>query len=210
MKDTKLVLVLMLVVLLGGSGYGYLSYNWVGETLQVPSMEKSIIEGAGLYIKSNTDFQLFLREIELSGLEGANFAVLKELLNQAADNIELANAAYYQLWQASKNLAVDPIVLEKLNRFDYAAYQAQNNLNPTIFDQVAGFLKAGDISGAFERAYNATGAIRGRLETLEISVNNNTLPQTVIAECWRLNQFYVETQLFGQYVSEALFAAVPK
>ena len=169
-----------------------------------PTLGQLIIDAAGFYLKSTSDYQLLLREIELSGNPGINVSVLEEFINNAVGNLELANSTYYQLWQTSKYLEYDPVILEKLHRFNYSGYQAAHQLNPAIFKQVTGFLKAGDIRGSYERAYQATGEILARIKTLKTNLDKNTLPN--IPDCWRLNQLFLETELFGQYVAEVFFA----
>jgi hypothetical protein len=203
------------VLLMASNGYGYFSYNRSCEAfpgqceeeglgIAALSMGQLIIEAAGCYIKSNSDYQLLLREIELSGSYGTNFVTLQELVNKATANMKMANSTYWQIWQISEGLDYDPVVLEKLRQFDYFDYQTENNLDPVIFEKAANYLKAGDVRGTYKQAYNATAEILHSLETLKINIDKNKLPQ--IKTCWRLNQLYLETELFGQYVSEVFFA----
>jgi hypothetical protein len=204
------------VLLMVTDGYGYFSYNRSceafpeqceeGEGLSATTqpLGQLIIEAAGCYMKSNSDFQLILREIELSDSYGANFVLLQELINKATANMNMANSVYLQIWQTSKGLDYDPVVQEKLRQFDYFSYQVENNLVPVIFEKAAYYLKAGDVRGTYKQAYYATGEILHSLETLKIDIEKNKLPK--IKDCWRLNQLYLETGLFGQYVSEVFFA----
>jgi hypothetical protein len=203
------------VLLMVTDGYGYFSYNRSceafpeqcegGEGLGISalSLGRLIIEAAGGYMKSHSDYQLLLREIELSGLYGTNFVVLQELINKAIENMNIANSTYWQIWQTSKGLDYDPVVLVKLRQFDYFSYQLENNLDPVIFEKVVNYLKAGDVRGSYKQAYHATGEILHSLETLKINIDKNKLPK--IKTCWRLNQLYLETELFGQYVSEVFY-----
>jgi hypothetical protein len=217
-SNLKLSITFILVVLFVATTVnGYWSYNLSstafpnqGEepgnksaTVTSP-LEQLIIDAAGFYLRSTSDYQLLLRETELSGIPGTNVSVLQELIGSAVSNLELANSTYYQLWQTSKYLEYDPVVLEKLHKFNYNGYQAVNHLNPEIFKQVADFLKAGDVRGSYERAYHATGEILERIKTLKTNLDKNTLPS--LAECWRLNQLFLETELFGQYVAEVFFS----
>lgn len=203
------------VLLLVPNGYGYFSYNRSCEAfpgqceeeglrIAARSLGQLIIEAAGCFIKSNSDYQLLLREIELSGSYGTNFVTLQELINKAIENMNMANSTYFQIWQTSEGLDYDPVVLEKLRQFDYFSYQVENNLNPVIFEKAATYLKAGDVRGTYKQAYNATGEILQSLEILKINIDKNKLPK--IKDCWRLNQLYLETELFGQNVSEVFFA----
>ena len=217
MKVLKtLIIFIFAVLLLVHNDYGYFSYNRSceafpeqceeGEGLGIAALPlgQLIIEAAGCYIKSNSDFQLILREIELSSSYGANFVVLRELINNAIENMSMANSTYWQIWHTSKGLDYDLVVLEKLRQFDYFSYKTENNLDPIIFEKAANYLKSGDVRGTYKQAYNATGEILQNLETLKINIDKNKLPG--IKTCWRLNQLYLVTELFGQYVSEVFFA----
>ena len=204
------------VLLMAAHGYGYFSYNrscqaFPGQCEEGPSLIIStpplgqlIIEAAGYYIKSYSDYQLLLREIELSGSGDANFAALQELVNKALENMKVAHSTYWQIWQTSQGLDYDPAVLEKLRQFDYLSYQAENNLVPLIFTKAANYLKNGDVRGTYRQAYIATAEILPSLESLKISIDKNKLPK--LNACWRLNQLFLEAELFGQYVSEVFFA----
>jgi hypothetical protein len=216
MKFLKTLTVFIFAVLLMVPNvYGFWSYNLScqafldqcengGLKIATLSLDQLIIDAAGFYIKSTSDYQLLLREIELSAIYGVDFSAFREHINKAIDNMELANATYFQIWQTSKNLQYAPITREKLRQFDYTTYQAANSLNSVIFRQVADLLKAGDVRGTYERAYNTTREILEGLKTLKISVNKKKLPK--IPDCWRINQLYLEAELFGQYVSEVFFA----
>lgn len=217
MKVLKTLTVFVFVVLvMAANGYGFFSYNrsceafpeqceeGEGLNISTPPLGQLIIEAAGRYIKSNSDYQLILREIELSGPNGPNFAVLQELVNNAAENMRMANSSYGQIQQTSEGLDYDPVVLEKLCQFDYPGYQAANNAVPAIFEKVANYLKNGDVKGTYRQAYTASAEILQALESLKSSIDKNKLPK--LNDCWRLNQLYLETELFGQYVSEVFFA----
>lgn len=217
MKVLKsLIIFTFAVLLIVHNGYGYFSYNRSceafpeqcegGEGLSIEALPlgQLIIEAAGGFIKSHSDYQLLLREIELSASYGTNFAALQELINNAIENMNMANSTYFEIWQTSKGLDYDPVVLEKLRQFDYFSYLVENSLNPVIYEKAANYLKTGDVKGTYKEAYNATTEILQNLEILKVNIDKNKLPN--INACWRLNQLYLETELFGQYVSEVFFA----
>jgi hypothetical protein len=162
-----------------------------------------IIEGASFFLQSNSDYQLFLKKIELSDIYGLNHVELLNIIDKAIENIELANLKYYEIWQTSKQLDYNPAVLEKLSQFDYFSYQVKNNLSTSIFQQVASLLKSGDIRHAYEKFYEETGEILNGLKLIKTSIESNTIPE--ISKCWRLNQIYLESELFGQYVAEVFY-----
>lgn len=165
-----------------------------------PGLEQLIVTGAGYFIQSNSDYQLFLKTIEMSGIYGVNNEDMANKIDNAVKNMELANETYYQILQVSNLMEYNPTVLEKLKYFDYDNYQYVNRLTPAIFKQVEKFLKSGDVRDCYQRFYTATNEILERLRSIKTSVDNLTLPK--VPDCWRLNQLYLETSLFGQYTAE--------
>lgn len=163
-------------------------------------LEQLIVMGAGYFIRSNSDYQLFLETIEMSGIYGVNNEDMTNKIDNAIKQMELANETYYQILLVSNLLEYNPTVLEKLKYFDFYYYQYANRLNPTIFKQVEKFLKSGDVRGCYQLFYTATNEILYRLRSIKTSVDALTMPK--ISDCWRLNQLYMETQLFGQYTTE--------
>jgi hypothetical protein len=136
----------------------------------------------------------------MSDICGMNNEEMVNTIDNAIKHMELANETYNQILQVSNLLEYNPTVLEKLKYFDYANYQYVNCLNPTIFKQVEKFLKSGDVRGCYQRFYTATNEILDRLRSIKTSVDTLIMPE--ISGCWRLNQLYLETQLFGQYTAE--------
>ena len=162
-----------------------------------------IIDGAGYFLQSNIEYQLFLKKVELSAPYSLNFPELQGIIDNAIENMELANATYFQMWQMSTNLEYDQTILEKLNLFNYYGYQKENNLNPIVFEKVEEYLKKGDIRGAYFWFYIKTGETLEKLGAIKISVDSNAFPE--LKQCWRLNQLIIECELFSQYVAEIFF-----
>jgi hypothetical protein len=186
---------------LNGTGGAYNS-NSCEDCLNyaAPGLEQLIITGAAYFIQSNSDYQLFLKTIEMAGIYGVNNEDLANKIDSAVKNMELANETYYQILHMSNLLEYNPTVLEKLKYFDYGFYQYVNHLNPAIFKQVEKLLKTGNVRGCYQRFYTATNEILARLRGIKTSLENVSMPK--IPECWRLNQLYLELALFGQYTAE--------
>jgi hypothetical protein len=170
------------------------------KNLDVPAIEQLIVTGAGYFIQSNSDYQLFLKIIEVSDIYGMNNVDMANTIENALKHMEMANEAYYQILQVSSLLEYKPFVLEKLKYFDYDNYQYINGLNPAIFQQVKRLLKPGNVRGCYQRFYIATNKILVRLRSIKTSADTLTIPR--IPDCWRLNQLYLEMELFGQYAAE--------
>ena len=163
-------------------------------------LEQLIVMGAGYFIQSNSDYQQFLKTVEMSDIYGINNEDMMNTIDNAVKNMELANETYYQIIRVSSLLEYNPVVLEKLKYFNYPYYQYVNRLNPFIFKQVERYLKYGNVRGCYQQFYTSTLEILHRLRNIQTSVQAITMPK--ISDCWRLNQLYQETQLFGQYMSE--------
>ncbi|HLP44991.1 MAG TPA: hypothetical protein VK469_03555 [Candidatus Kapabacteria bacterium] len=159
-----------------------------------------VIDGAGYLLQSNSDFQCFLKKVELSAAYGVNYEELRSSLDKAIDNMTVANSLYYEIWQLSMTLEYNPDVLEKLRKFDYKGYQIKNGLNQTIFKVAAHLLKKGDVRGSYQVFYLGTEKILAGLKEIKSTIAANNIP--VIADCWRFNQSLLELELYGQYVAE--------
>jgi hypothetical protein len=196
-----------------GSQYGHFAHNYT--CLVFPdqcddekdnsdqSLGKLISEAASFLLQSNSDYQLFLKNFENSSIYRVNFLVLRKIINKAAENIENANLKYLQILEIAKSLDYDPLVLEKLRQFDYKKFQEENNLNPTIFKEVATYLKTGNVIGIYERSFIDTGEIFRRLRFIKANIDSGTIP--AIKDCWRINQLFLELELYGMYSSQVLF-----
>jgi len=167
-----------------------------------PSLDQLSIDAAGYFLQSNSDFQAFLKKVELSEIYGADYVELRDLLTSSIDNMEMANSLYFQVWVISKNLERNPVVLLKLNQFNYDLFQDENMFIPSIFNEVIRFLRPGNMTGAFEWIYNETGVIIKGLKSIKASLDANYIDTQ---GCWNVNQRFLKAALFGQYVSQVFF-----
>jgi hypothetical protein len=212
-KKTILISILLILLVSGGYQYGYIAHNYTcivypeqcpdGKEISGQPLGILIVEAASFFLQSNSDYQSFLKNFENSAICGVNFATYRELIDNAVENIESAHLKYLKIWEIAKSLDYDPLVLAKLERFDYQKFQEENHLNPSIFKEVSEFLKTGNVTGIYERSYNNTGDILRELRTIKISIDSGRLP--AVKDCWRINQGYLGLELFGQYVSQVFF-----
>jgi hypothetical protein len=163
-----------------------------------------IVNGAGAFLQSVGHYQRFLEKVELSGMDGSNPGELLGLIADALAAMERANDTYYRLVQVSYSLDYDPAVIGKLRSFDYARYRAVNQLNPSVFREVELRLKNGDVRGCYRTFYAYTMDILTRLNGMKSLLESGAVP--AIPSCWRLNQRYLEAELFGQYMAEVFIA----
>jgi hypothetical protein len=204
----KIIAITIFILSLSLNVNGWFSFNSGGNAFQNQSeegtkasetLDKMLITAAGYLLQSHSDYKYFLKKLELS-INGINYYELQNVLNKTISNMEYANSRYFEIWELSKTLEYNPTVIEKLKNFDYAEYKANNNLIPSIFVTVESFLINGNVRGVFEKAYADTGIILEKLKAIKTQIDANTIPETT--KIWRLNQSFIEFDLFGQYISE--------
>ena len=167
-----------------------------------PSLGQLSIEAAGYFLQSISDFQAFLKKVELSEIYGADYVELRDLLTSSIDNMEMANSIYYQVCVLSKTLDRNQVVLQKLKQFDYGSILDKSLMIPSIFNEVKSFLESGNMSGAFVKMYNNTGEIIQGMKSLRIVLDSNSID---IPKCWEVNQLSLKSQFFGQYISQVFY-----
>jgi len=213
MNKLKLIITMFMFIFLTGIYLnGYFVFNTTENTFgsnsgsdnvndgSSTSLGQLVIEGAGYFLQSNSDYQLFLKKVELSGIDAGNTVEIQAALDSAIKNMELAKETYYKILQLANTLDYNPTVLEKLRYFDYNGYREKYNLNIVIFRQVEELLKSGDVRGCYQKCYHTFGVILARLRA--VKANAETANVTDIPACWRVNQLYLEIEFFGQYASE--------
>ena len=171
-----------------------------------PSLGQLSIEAAGFFLQSNSDYQAFLKKIELSDIYGVNYEELRELITNSIENMKMAHLIYYRVWQIARSLERNPMVLEKLTQFDYGLFLDEKKFIPSIFSEVKNYLKIGNMPGAFEKIYNDTGDILELMISLKSIKETNSID---IPLCWVVNQRLLEAALFGQYISQ-VFSEIKK
>jgi hypothetical protein len=184
-----------------GSGYdegGQSGTSGIKDTS--PGIEGLIITGAGYFLRSKSEFLLFLNKIELSTLEGVNYTEVQNLLKSAIDNMEKAGEAYGRLVEIAHVTPYRQEVMEKIKTFDYNGLLEEKGLNVVIFKDMENYLKEGNLRGLHSRALSDTMNILAMLYRLKPGIDAGQFP--VIEDLWRLNQAYAEAHLLGQYTSE--------
>ncbi len=164
-----------------------------------PTIRKYIIEGAGYFLKSRSDLLLLLNKIELSELNGIDYLELQNIIKSVIENMENAKATYENLIAIAKETPYNESVIETLKNFDYPGFQENQGLNNEIFKEVENLLIKGDVTGVFEKFKDDLENILATMYEVKYTVDSNTFPE--IAVLWEINQKYVYSLLFGQYVA---------
>ena len=165
-----------------------------------------IIEAAGQYIKSHSDFQLFLDKIEMAELYGVNFDELRYILNNAISSMESAKATYFELKTVAAATPYNPDVIYLLKNFDYNGFQEENGLTQEIFSMVTGYLSAGDITGTYIKMHSNTVSLLNNLYIIKQDIDESNFPKR--KDLWGTAQMYSNSQFFGMYISQVFYEVI--
>lgn len=168
-----------------------------------PVIEGYVMEGAGYFLKSHSDTLLLLNQIELSDLNGVDYVELQQLVDNALTNMLNAKAEYTSLTQIADTALYDQTVVDQLPAFGYYSFQQAKGLNNGILGQVEDYLGNGDVRGIIHKILLDTQVIIDKLVDVKSVIDTGSLPET--SDLWRLNQFYSDTQLLGQYAAEVFY-----
>ncbi|MCK4763331.1 MAG: hypothetical protein KAW12_14125 [Candidatus Aminicenantes bacterium] len=158
-----------------------------------------VIEGAGYFLGSYSDFLHFLKLIELAELDGLQYGEAGMTLDRAIEKMENAKEVYTMLKEAADNTPYDPVVIEKLLNFDYDWFQKKNGLNEPIFDKVKGYLEKGEIKELFGKALSDTEEVLKIAKKIKASIDAEEIPELSIL--WDLDETLSQSLRFGQYVA---------
>jgi hypothetical protein len=210
MKKLSIFLILVLSISIGV--FGVITGNWSetaynetnntgndGKRSSTPTIKILVIQGAGYFLKSHADFQIFLNKIELAELNGADFIELQDILNTAVNSMGNTKSKYFVLKNLAAVTPYNQAVIEKLMAFDYCGFLEGKGLNFDVFFRVKGFLIKGDVTGAYESMFSDTVDLLDRLNQIKQDIDSNTIPD--ISKLWELNQKYSDALFFGQYIS---------
>lgn len=189
-----------------GAGGGY--EDGSGEDLisgESGTIEAYIVEGAGYFLKANSDIQLLLRLVELQDLQGIDFQDIQAVVNSTLENMNNLRQTYERLIQKAETTPYNQSVINVLKNFAYEAFMKENGLNGEIFEKVRGFLQTGDITGVFKYTYSRYQEIIELLNVIKQAVSGNKLP--VLSIFWQLNENTSYVSYFGSYVAR-VFAGI--
>jgi len=190
-----------------GAGGGYEDPG--GKSNLLGSKENYIIEtyieeGGGYFLNTFSDIMSISNRIEMANLKGIDYEELKRIVDSALENIRNAKATYYLLIKTALDTPYDPIVNLKLRSFNYYALMTEHSLNVSVFNEVAGYLKNGDITGTFIRIKNSFIKIEGLLISIKYEVALNKMPE--LSKIWEVNEEAANTLIFGQYITRIFYA----
>jgi hypothetical protein len=167
-----------------------------------------VIEAAGGFLNSHSNFLLLLNKIEMEEINGIDYAELQQVINNAVVHMENARAKYNDLIQLADNTPYHQPTITVLMGFDYASFQESKGLNGVIFNKVETYLSGGDVRGLYHQLLANTQCILDQLTVIKSVVDAEVIPEN--SNLWQVNQAYSETLLFGQYAAEIFYEVTGK
>ncbi len=201
--------------------YGYIACNGLGGGYCDPSsdpgcsdessektggatIESQVEEAGGSFLSSIHHIFALSNRVEMSNLNGVDLDEMQQITDNALVNIMNANAAYASLIRVQEATPYNREVIAKLNAFRYRRFRLEHGLNRVIFREVKGFLRNGDITGAFKRFH----ARCLRIEELMMAINNDVasgrLPE--LSSLWQVNEEASQALIFSQYITRVFYA----
>ncbi len=188
-----------------GTAYGE---SDVGEKSS-SAIEALVTEGAGYFLKSYSDYLLFLNKIELWESQTDGYFELQDILNRSIVNMENAKKAYDGLVKLAEVTPYNRKVIGRLQNFDYANFVTKNGLSGIIFEDLEKYFKKGDVTGSGKMIYSKCTSILDLFYSLKNEyIDVERFPDLKI--CWTIQQHYAQSLLFGQYVAEILYGIKEK
>lgn len=164
------------------------------------SLSEYIEEGANNFFTSYQGYISFLQKIEQADPSNFDFLQLGAFLKDSIIAIELTKASYSNLITQSENLEYAPAVISELKILDYDTFETEHLLVHSIFKETQAYLTKGDIKGIYNYMAGSVLSIGASLEKVKLSVDSGIFPDMNLVR--KINQDYMTTLLFGQYVAE--------
>lgn len=194
------------IIFFNSSDVGFEKDGVVGEestSPQVKGLRELIVEGAGYFLDSSSNFLLFLNKVEVAELVNLDYNEVQMNLNSAIEKMKYARDTYTHLKQIADITPYNPTVIEELSNFDYADFQKNNGLIEPIFDQVRAYLEKGNIREIYEEALSNTEKILNIASIIKEKIDDDEFPE--ISDLWELNESCSKSLLFGQYAARVFF-----
>jgi hypothetical protein len=193
-----------------GAGGGYEGGGDGGDGLAGTTAINNTIEyyitlGAGNYLNAGSDFQIFLKMVEMRDIRGIDILALKKAAGSSLVNMKNAAVIYMLLVKQAEVTPYNEAVIAVLKDFDYHSFMLENGLNPVVFAEVEGYLQKGDITGLLKKVHTDLTEITAMLKAVNEELTLNRVPP--LPDLWRLNETFSRVTQFGSYTAR-VFSAV--
>jgi len=155
--------------------------------------------GGTMFLKSKSNFDLFLSRVENSEIETLNYEGINNSLFAAIDELKKAVNSYSILCGIADKIPYSSNILH-LKNYDYKGFQENNTVNPDVFSKVEIYLNEGKVKEVFHYTLDEFLSLLAILEKIKTSVELKGFPDINLS--WEANQKYLELGLFGQYSSK--------
>lgn len=173
--------------------------------IQGSSIETLIATGGWYYLKANAEIQEILAIVEGQDWVGLDIPGVRFHLENAILHMGNAGKTYETLVKTAEATPYNTAVIAKLAAFDYDRLLIEQDLDSIIYREVQGYLKAGNITGAFKRIKITIAEMNVLLNLLKTDVESGQIPHLEI--CRQLNEDLAWTSLFGSIVAR-IFSAL--
>ena len=179
--------------------------NYSEKGFESPGREEirlHIIKAAGNFMKSYSDFLLFLNKVELAEIEGEriDYNELWQIIDNTIAHMENAKERYDTLKQIADNTPYNQTVISRLLDPNYSLPQESGSSKSVISSEVEIYLRSGDVRGIYHKIHADTRQILDILKVIRSDVEEEAVPGNTYL--WTLNRLYSKTMLFGQYTAE--------
>ncbi len=197
--------VISILLLLNTNSAAKIIANYSDECFAGPGRDEirlHIIEAAGYFMKSYSEFLLFLNKVELADIESEriNYTGLRQIIDNTVAHMEDAHERYGTLTQIADNTLYDQTVISRLLDSNYSLRQESGDPKSVTLNEGEIYLRSGDIRGIYHKMLADTRQILDMLKVIRSAVEAEVTPGN--SDLWKLNRFYSKTMLFGQYTAE--------
>ena len=202
----KVFLVIFILCVFQMQGMGRIIMNTSEIAFEEPGstgIRQYVIEAAGDFLNSQSNFLLFLNKIEMEELNGVEYAELQQVINNTVVHMENARTKYKGLTQLANNTPYDQTKNAELMVFNYTSFQENKGLKGVIFNDVEAYLISGDVRGLYQQILGDTQSILDQLNVIKSAVDAEVIPNN--SDLWQVNQSYSATLLSGQYAAEVFY-----
>ena len=166
---------------------------------EVGTIKGYVVEGAGYFIESYSDFVLFLNKIEIGELGSLNYNELKMILDKAIGKMEDTKNIYCELKQKADHTPYNPKVINELLAFNYGNFQIKNHLLEPVYNNVKHYLCRGKIREMYGERISQIERILSIANMIKSKIEVSELPGSSVFH--DLNEVCSQSLLFCQYAS---------
>lgn len=169
------------------------------ESTNSTSLRGYVVEGGGHFLKSYSDYLLFLNKLEVAELNDLDYTELQAILNNAIENMEHARAQHLELRKNAAWMPYSEWAIDALNHFNYDEYQKKYDLIKPVFNQVKSYLENGLLLELQNQSITQIDKILVLAYQVKVQVDAGQFPDLITT--YNLSEAYSQSLSFGQYAA---------